>query len=182
MTNAWEQWKLSDLAYKINRFNAHESVKIPLTVSAQHGLVAQLSFFKNQVMGKNIRKYQVIHKGEFSYNKSPSEGFPFGVVRRLNNYEKGLLSPVYVIFGVHEDKVNSDFLSIIFNTYEWNKNLAPNIKKGARILLNISDNDFFNVNLTAPSTQVEQENIAKLIYKLDSLITLHQRKRITRTV
>ncbi|MBT1395496.1 restriction endonuclease subunit S [Mycoplasmopsis bovis] len=175
-TNAWEQWKLSDLAYKINRFNANESVKIPLTVSAQHGLVAQLSFFKNQVMGKNISKYQVIHKGEFSYNKSPSEGFPFGVVRRLNNYEKGLLSPVYVIFGVHEDKVNSDFLSIIFNTYEWNKNLAPNIKKGARILLNISDNDFFNVNLTAPSTQVEQENIAKLIYKLDSLITLHQRK------
>ncbi|UOE63448.1 restriction endonuclease subunit S [Mycoplasmopsis bovis] len=121
----------------------------------------------------------MIHKGEFSYNKSPSEGFPFGVVRRLNNYEKGLLSPVYVIFGVHEDKVNSDFLSIIFNTYEWNKNLAPNIKKGARILLNISDNDFFNVNLTAPSTQVEQENIAKLIYKLDSLITLHQRKLLS---
>ncbi|WP_265579445.1 restriction endonuclease subunit S [Mycoplasma mycoides] len=58
----------------------------------------------------------------------------------------------------------------------WHKEAKNIVFKGARQLLNVSINDFFDMNLKMPSSHDEQHKIGKLLSNLDSLITLHQCK------
>ena len=37
-------------------------------------------------------------KGEFAYNKSTSSDAPWGAVKRLDKYEMGVLSTLYIVF------------------------------------------------------------------------------------
>ena len=117
--------------------------------------------------------------GEFAYNKSTSEGYPFGAVKRLDLYEKGVLSTLYIVFAPKkEQQIDSDYLTVFFDTDRWHKGVAERAAEGARNhgLLNISAEDFFDIDLSVPKDIVEQKQIGAFIRQLDHLITLHQRK------
>ena len=117
--------------------------------------------------------------GEFAYNKSTSDGYPFGAVKRLDLYEKGVLSTLYIVFvPKKEQQIDSDFLTVFFDTNRWHKGVAERAAEGARNhgLLNISAEDFFDIDLSVPKDVVEQKQIGAFIRQLDDLITLHQRK------
>jgi len=123
--------------------------------------------------------YYLVLNGEFAYNKSTSDGFPFGAVKRLDLYKKGVLSTLYIVFGIKDNKeVNSDFLTVFFDTDRWHKGVAERAAEGARNhgLLNISAEDFFDIDLYLPKQEAEQTHIGAYMKRLDNLITLHQRK------
>ena len=117
--------------------------------------------------------------GEFAYNKSTSDGYPFGAVKRLDLYEKGVLSTLYIVFAPKkEQQIDSDYLTVFFDTDRWHKGVAERAAEGARNhgLLNISAEDFFDIDLSVPKDIVEQKQIGAFIRQLDNLITLHQRQ------
>lgn len=117
--------------------------------------------------------------GEFAYNKSTSDGYPFGAVKRLDLHEKGVLSTLYIVFAPKKDRqIDSDFLTVFFDTDRWHKGVAERAAEGARNhgLLNISAEDFFDLDLFVPKDIAEQIQIGAFLRKLDHLITLHQRK------
>lgn len=120
--------------------------------------------------------YYVIKNGEFAYNKSYSEGYPWGAVKRLDRYKNGVLSTLYILFSVKN--VNSDFLVSYYDTNNWHSEVQQRSAEGARNhgLLNISASDFFDTALVIPQDPNEQKKIGLLFKKLDSTITLHQRK------
>ena len=171
----WEQRKLGDIATRVTRKNEGES-DLPLTISAQHGLVDQRTFFNNQVASKDMSGYYLLRKGEFAYNKSTSGGSPWGAVKRLVNYEKGCVSTLYICFGL--DGTDPNYLVTYYETDCWHKGVQMIAAEGARNhgLLNIAPNDFFDTVLALPSSQEEQRRIGSLFARLDNLITLHQRK------
>lgn len=80
------------MAERIVRKNTNNESNLPLTISAQYGLVDQISYFNHRVASRDVSNYYLILNGEFAYNKSTSDGFPFGTVKRLDLYEKGVLS------------------------------------------------------------------------------------------
>ena len=84
----WEKKKLSSIASRITRKNSHLESTLPLTISSKDGLIAQTSFFNNVVASSNVENYYLLKKGEFAYNKSYSNGYPFGSVKRLEKYDK----------------------------------------------------------------------------------------------
>lgn len=178
-TDLWEQRKLGDAFERVVRKNTNNESRLPLTISAQDGLVDQITYFNNRVASRDVSNYYLVYNGEFAYNKSTSDGYPFGAVKRLDWYEKGVLSTLYIVFALkHPEKDDSDFMTVFYDTDRWHRGVAERAAEGARNhgLLNISADDFFDIDTTMPEDKVEQEKIGRLLKKLDTLITLHQRK------
>ena len=178
-TDAWEQRKLGELVDRVVRKNTNNESTLPLTISAQYGLVDQITYFNNRVASRDVSNYYLVLNGEFAYNKSTSDGYPFGAVKRLDLYEKGVLSTLYIVFSPKkEQQVDSDFLTVFFDTDRWHKGVAERAAEGARNhgLLNISAEDFFDIDLSVPKDVAEQKQIGAFIRQLDNLITLHQRQ------
>ena len=180
-TDLWEQRKLGDAFERVVRKNTNNESRLPLTISAQDGLVDQITYFNNRVASRDVSNYYLVYNGEFAYNKSTSDGYPFGAVKRLDWYEKGVLSTLYIVFALkHPEKDDSDFMTVFYDTDRWHRGVAERAAEGARNhgLLNISADDFFDIDTTMPEDKAEQEKIGRLLKKLDTLITLHQREHI----
>ena len=183
-TFSWEQRKLGELVDRVVRKNINNESTLPLTISAQYGLVDQITYFNNRVASRDVSNYYLVLNGEFAYNKSTSDGYPFGAVKRLDLYEKGVLSTLYIVFAPKkEQQIDSDYLTVFFDTDRWHKGVAERAAEGARNhgLLNISAEDFFDIDLSVPKDIVEQKQIGAFIRQLDNLITLHQRECISFT-
>ena len=178
-TNDWEQRKLGEVCERINRKNKENESDLPLTISSQHGLIDQRDFFNKVVAAKDMSEYYLLQKGEFAYNKSYSNGYDYGSIKRLNSYEKGCLSTLYICFKLISDKVNSDYLECYFDTLGWYHNVSQICAEGARNhgLLNVDVKAFFTeVTVKFPVDVKEQQQISAILHYLDHLITLHQRK------
>ena len=178
-TDDWEQRKLGDIVERVVRKNTNNESSLPLTISAQYGLVDQITYFNNRVASRDVSNYYVVLNGEFAYNKSTSDGFPFGAVKRLDLYEKGVLSTLYIVFSIkNQSEIDSDFLTVFFDTDRWHKGVAERAAEGARNhgLLNISADDFLDIDILLPRKKEEQVAIGSYLRNLDNLITLHQRK------
>lgn len=178
-TDAWEQRRLGELVDRVARKNTNNESSLPLTISAQYGLVDQITYFNNRVASRDVSNYYLVLNGEFAYNKSTSDGFPFGAVKRLDLHEKGVLSTLYIVFAIKDpNKINSDFLTVFFDTDRWHRGVSERAAEGARNhgLLNISAEDFFDIEVRIPKSKEEQATIGTFIRKLDHLITLHQRE------
>ncbi|HFI0361330.1 TPA: restriction endonuclease subunit S [Streptococcus suis] len=175
-TDAWKQRKLGEVSKRVTRRNKELISSLPLTISAQHGLVDQEEFFNKQVASKDVSSYYLIKKGEFAYNKSYSNGYPWGAIKRLDRYEMGVLSTLYIVFKP-TSLICSDYLVSYYDTVNWYKEVSMIAAEGARNhgLLNIAPNDFFKTRLFIP-TLPEQEVIGNFFSDLDQLITLHQRQ------
>lgn len=178
-TEAWEQRKLGDLVDRVTRKNQDLVSELPLTISAQYGLIDQNEFFDKRVASKDVSGYYLIENGEFAYNKSTSTDAPWGAIKRLDRYENGVLSTLYIVFGIKENNpVDSDFLVSYYSTNLWHKGIHEIAAEGARNhgLLNIAPADFFETKLMIPQDIEEQKKIGKYFEELERLITLHQQK------
>ena len=176
-TDDWEQHKLSEITARVTRKNGSQS-DLPLTISAQDGLVDQRKYFNRQVASRDMSNYYLIKKGEFAYNKSYSEGYPFGAVKRLDYYDMGALSTLYILFEITDKNISSDFIVSYYMTHLWHKEISKQAAEGARNhgLLNISTEDFFDSELNIPNSIEEQVKIGNFIKQFDKFINLYQRK------
>ena len=178
-TDDWEQRKLGDLVDRVTRKNQDLVSELPLTISAQYGLIDQNEFFDKRVASKDVSGYYLIENGEFAYNKSTSTDAPWGAIKRLDRYENGVLSTLYIVFGIKANNpIDSDFLVSYYSTNLWHKGIHEIAAEGARNhgLLNIAPADFFETKLMIPQDIEEQKKIGKYFEELERLITLHQRK------
>ena len=175
----WEQRKLGDLVDRVTRKNQDLVSELPLTISAQYGLIDQNEFFDKRVASKDVSGYYLIENGEFAYNKSTSTDAPWGAIKRLDRYENGVLSTLYIVFGIKENNpIDSDFLVSYYSTNLWHKGIHEIAAEGARNhgLLNIAPADFFETKLMIPQDIEEQKKIGKYFEELERLITLHHHK------
>ncbi|ROR25869.1 type I restriction enzyme S subunit [Mobilisporobacter senegalensis] len=163
----------------ITRKNQDLESTLPLTISAQYGLIDQNEFFDKRIASKDVSGYFLVRKGEFAYNKSTSSDTPWGAIKRLDRYKNGVLSTLYIVFKImNEESTNSDFLVTYYDTDRWHKGIQAIAAEGARNhgLLNIAPVDFFETTLSLPQDIDEQRKIGEYFKQLNDLITLHQRK------
>ena len=178
-TDDWEQRELEEIVERVTRKNQDLVSELPLTISAQYGLIDQNEFFDKRVASKDVSGYYLIYNGEFAYNKSTSSDAPWGAIKRLDRYEKGVLSTLYIVFKIRDESVtSSDFLVTYYDTNNWHKDVQAIAAEGARNhgLLNIAPVDFFKTELMLPQDIEEQRKIGDYFKSLNALITLHQQK------
>ncbi|WP_088321254.1 restriction endonuclease subunit S [Bacillus wiedmannii] len=174
----WKSGKLSDFVSRVTKKNNDLTTNRPLTVSAQYGLVDQIEFFNKNVASANLEGYYLLQKGEFAYNKSYSNGYPLGAIKRLDKYENGALSTLYICFKPKENVV-SNFLVHYFDSTKWHKEISLISVEGARNhgLLNVSITDFFETQHQLPSVE-EQIRISNFLDTLNSNIQLNEEKLV----
>lgn len=177
--NAWEQRHLGEIVERVTRKNENLESTLPLTISAQYGLIDQNEFFDKRIASKDVSGYFLIRRGEFAYNKSTSTDAPWGAIKCLERYENGVLSTLYIVFRIiDEKKLNSNYLAFYYDTDLWHRGVQAIAAEGARNhgLLNIAPVDFFETTLAIPQDIFEQQKIGLFFKQLDHLISLHQRK------
>lgn len=172
--NSFPQWniiQLKDVAMRVTRKNKENNNTI-LTISGRDGLVDQLSYFNKQIASKNLTGYYLINKGDFAYNKSYSKGYPMGAIKMLSNYEKGVVSSLYICFKLN-DKQSCAFYQHYFESGLQNRAIEKVAQEGARNhgLLNIGVNDFFDIELQVPNL-AEQNKIAHFLSAIEGKIAI----------
>lgn len=175
-SEARKKVKLGDFVQRITKKNTENNTNI-VTISGQEGFVSQREVFKKSLAGENIQNYYLIRKGDFGYNRSYSNGYPMGAIKRLNRYENAVVSTLYICFRTNE-KINPFFLEKFFDSGVLNKELYKIVQEGARNhgLLNVSLEDFYSSKLFIPLDLSEQKAIADILSKADEEITLLTRK------
>lgn len=174
-TEEWKEKKMSDVFTRITRRNAENNQNV-LTISAQYGLISQLVFFKKSVAASDVTGYYLLKKGEFAYNKSSSQGRPFGAIKPLRLYDKGVVSTLYICFRCNDPR-EIDFWEHYFDAGLLDKELMSIAQEGARNhgLLNIPTSSFFDLSILSPSLDEKQE-IAKCLSALNETITEEEAK------
>ena len=172
----WVEKRLKDISKRVTRKNNDLVSERALTISAQFGLIDQEEFFQKKIASKDVSGYYLIKKGEFAYNKSYSTGYPLEAIKRLDKYENGVLSTLYILFKAVD--VDSDYLAHYYESDKWHREVSMCAAEGARNhgLLNIAPADFFNTRLVIPKKQEEQKAIGSYFSNLDNLIAAHQEK------
>ncbi|WP_081746790.1 restriction endonuclease subunit S [Arthrobacter sp. H5] len=168
---------LGDLVEPVKAKNAVGETNV-LTSSAREGLVSQTEYFNKSVAGKNLAGYYLLHRGDFAYNRSSSAGHPFGAIRRLDRYDRGVISTLYLCFRLQENSpMSGTFLQNIFNSELLDRQLSPICHEGARShgLLNIAQADFFELVVPVPSREA-QEIANRALAASSSEIRLVKRK------
>ena len=172
----WEQRKLGEVVERVTRKNTKLESSLPLTISAKEGLISQNDFFNKTIASRDVSDYYLVKNGEFAYNKSYSNGYPWGAVKRLEQYDMGVLSTLYIVFKL--TNINSNFLAKYYDTNMWYIEVSKYASEGARNhgLLNIAASDFLKTKLLIPNFEEEQAKIGELFIIMDTIITLHKRK------
>ena len=165
----WKKYKLTDFASRITRKNCGKT-DIPLTISAQYGLIDQREFFSKTVASTDMSGYYLLNSGEFAYNRSTSNDYPFGSIKRLELYPMGAVSTLYLCFAIKEDVVISDLAKWYFESTQWHRGISQICAEGARNhgLLNVPTDGFFSTEHLLPSDRKEQIAIAKYLSLIQS--------------
>ncbi|MER7735910.1 hypothetical protein ABTX80_34030 [Streptomyces erythrochromogenes] len=164
------QVQLRDVVSRVAIRNSASNTNV-LTISATHGLVSQEEYFNRRVASTDLSQYYLLRKGDFAYNKSYSAGWPVGVVRRLQRYKEGVVSPLYICFRPDTELVNPSYLQHYFDSGVLNEDILLIAKEGVRNhgLLNVGVEDFFKLPMRLP-TLPEQQRIAEILDGMDEQI------------
>ena len=108
-----------------------------------------LYIFRKNIASSDTSNYFLLEKGDFAYNKSYSAGYPYGTIKKLKLYDKGIVSPLYICFNIKGNTANSDYIEQYFDANKFNSEILAIAQEGARNhgLLNMGIDDFFNCNI-----------------------------------
>ena len=134
----------------------------------------QISYFNKTVASKDMSGYYLLKSGEYAYNKSYSVGYDFGSVKRLDRYDMGALSTLYICFALK--KHDSDFIKAYFDSLKWYREIYMISAEGARNhgLLNVPTDEFFDTKHYMPQDSAEQQKIADFMIVLERRIGAQQ--------
>ena len=173
----WKRIKLGDIAERITRKNEEDNQNV-VTISAQRGFVVQTDFFNKSIASEILDNYYLVHKDEFCYNKSYSNGYPMGAIKRLKAFDKAVVTTLYICFKLKEKpQTNIDFFEQYCESGLLNKELVKVANEGGRAhgLLNVTSDDYFNMHMSVPSFE-EQTAIATVLVNADKEIEIQKQK------
>lgn len=100
-----ERLRLGDLLQEVSTRNRGQQVKRVLSVTNSAGFVLAEDQFAHRVASADLSNYKIVRRGQYAYNPSRIN---VGSIARLDVWEDGALSPMYVVFQLR-DGLDSDF-------------------------------------------------------------------------
>ncbi|MBC9475960.1 restriction endonuclease subunit S [Escherichia coli] len=176
-SETWKLYALSKLFQRVTTKNNGKSNNV-VTISGQHGLIKQEDFFKKTVASDTLDSYFLLKKGQFAYNKSYSNGYPMGAIKRLNRYPEGVVTTLYICFELTTPKKScGDYWEHYFESGLLNNSLSQIAHEGGRAhgLLNVKPSDFFSLKVAVPGFE-EQQKIASVLSAADTEISTLEKK------
>lgn len=172
-SDKWKKEVLRNLTIPVTTQVGKKQV-ITMSISAKIGFVAQSEKFGRDISGEQYSRYILLPKGAFSYNKGNSKTYPQGCAFRLKKYDEVAVPNVFISFIGKEEYIVPEFLEQFFAGNYHGKKLRKVITSSVRDngLLNLSEDDFYKMEIYLPSSLAEQKAIADILSKADEEITL----------
>ena len=160
----WEDIRLGKYIKEISKKNK-ENIDLVLSVTNKHGFIAQKDYFDKEVASKNTSNYKIVKRGNFAYNPSRINVGSLGL---LEEYEIGILSPMYVIFECLKG-LNKEYLNYWLNTHNFTGNFYKFLSGSVRDSLAFNDMKLMKIKLPVLK---EQEKIVEVLSLVDKEIDL----------
>lgn len=157
---------VGSFAHEISERNRGGNDARVLSVTNSRGFVLPEDQFEHRVASADLSNYKVVRRGQYAYNPSRIN---VGSIARLDGWEDGVLSPMYVVFGIDESKINSDYFLHWLDSHE----ALERIKKSAQgsVRETVSFSEFAALAPPLPDT-AKQAAIARYLNGLREEIAL----------
>lgn len=121
-----------------------------LSVTNSRGFVLPEDQFERRVASADLSNYKVVRRGQYAYNPSRIN---VGSIARLDGWDDGVLSPMYVVFRLDEAKVNSDYFLHWLNSHEARQRIKNSAQGSVRETVSFSELAAITIPLPDTNTQ-----------------------------
>jgi type I restriction enzyme S subunit len=121
-----------------------------LSVTNSSGFVLPEDQFERRVASADLSNYKVVHRGQYAYNPSRIN---VGSIARLDGWDDGVLSPMYVVFRLDGNKVSSDYFLHWLNSHEARQRIKNSAQGSVRETVSFSEFAAITIPLPALPTQ-----------------------------
>jgi len=163
----WQLVKINSIAKEVSLRNANSNERV-LSCSKHDGFVNSLDYFGKQVFSSDTSNYKVIKKGQFGF---PSNHIEEGSIGLLEHCEKGIVSPIYIVFKVDEQKVYSQYLYRLFKTNIFQHIFQINTSSSVDRRGSLRWSEFSKIEVPLPKLD-EQKEIADNLFVIQKEINL----------
>ncbi|MDB1438134.1 restriction endonuclease subunit S [Bifidobacterium adolescentis] len=166
-TPAWEQRKLGELFEESDERASDREI---LSVSVANGIYPASESDRETNPGASLANYKIVHFGDVVYN---SMRMWQGAVD-ASRYD-GIVSPAYVVTRPNSEVYARFFARLLRQPMllKQYQQVSQGNSKDTQVL---KFDDFASIGISMPASENEQRQIGAFFDRLDSLITLHQRK------
>ncbi len=174
----WDKVKLNEILKEHKSRNAKGEVKEVFSVAKEKGIVNQIEHLGRSYASDDITNYKVVFPNDVVYTKSPTAGFPFGIIKQNKIDRTGVVSVLYAVFKPQNNYLGlllDYYFSLPVNTYNY---LVPLVHKGAKNTMNIGNEDFLNgAKISLPTNELEQKKIAEFLITIDTRLEQLKEKK-----
>ena len=149
----WALVKIGKVAKEVSARNG-ESEETVLSCSKYDGFVNSLDYFGKQVFSSDTSNYKVVKKGQFGY---PSNHVEEGSIGLLEHCEKGIVSPIYVVFETSKENVHSPYLYKLLKTDIYRHIFQVSTSSSVDRRGSLRWGDFSKIKVLIPSLEEQQE-------------------------
>jgi type I restriction enzyme S subunit len=176
----WKPVKLHEILKEHKKRNANNEIEEVFSVAKEKGIINQIEHLGRSYASENISNYKVVNPNDVVYTKSPTAGYPFGIIKQNKTERTGVVSVLYAVFKPKEIELGlllEFYFSSRVNTYNY---LVPLVHRGAKNTMNIGNDDFLNgAKIYLPTERTEQTKIANFLIQIDERIfQLKEKKEI----
>lgn len=163
----------SGLMTEVSKRNKNNTIELVLSVTNHSGFVLPEDQFERRVASANVSNYKIIEQGQYAYNPSRIN---VGSIARLEDWENGILSPMYVVFKLDTKKVCSDYFLHWLNSSEARQRIKNSAQGSVRETVSFKDLGAIDIPLPAMDVQKDVTYKLNLAQKEISLLkkTLEQ--------
>ena len=169
---AWEQRKLGELYKEVSEKN-------DLTYGKDRIISVAHMYFNPVVYVTEddyLKTYNVMRLGDIAFEGNRSKNFAHGRLVE-NTIGDGIVSHVFKVFRPIQP-FDLMYWKYSINNEKAMKDVLTRSTKASTMMHELVAKDFLNEEIAVPSLE-EQRQIGGFFDRLDSLITLHQRKRLS---
>lgn len=166
----WEVVRLKQLLHEEKIRNKDNRVQRVLSVTNHSGFVLPEEQFSKRVASEDVSTYKIVKKNQYGYNPSRLN---VGSFARLDTYDEGVLSPMYVVFSIYNERLNSDYFLNWMSSNEAKQRIAGSTQGSVRDSVGFDALCSFSFSLPALA---EQKKIATVLSATDVEISTLEKK------
>jgi len=148
---------IRDFTSEISKRNNGKAIERVLSVTNDRGFVLPEEQFERSVASSDLSNYKIVSRGQYAYNPSRIN---VGSIARLDGWETGVLSPMYTVFELNEQKVNSDYFLHWLESHEAKERVRKSAQGSVRET--VSFLDFGAISIPLPKIEKQNEIVSIL--------------------
>lgn len=162
------KWKIESLGNLISQQNVRnrslDNIEV-YSVTNSSGFTRSTEYFSKKVYSKNLSNYKLVARNQFAYNPSRIN---VGSIAYLSEANLALVSPLYIIFKVDEEKLLPEYLLRYLKSHYGNVQIRRNTQGSVRDSLKYSGLE--KIKIPLPSLD-DQNRITTVLKRVEKVIT-----------